>query len=76
MIHGNEICGAIALDFLLSSGYAPTKGKLTCAFVNHAAYSNWDPERPGTTRFVDEDMNRVWTSVRTRKRLLPDRQGV
>lgn len=63
VIHGNEICGAIALDFLLSSGYAPTKGKLTCAFVNHAAYSNWDPERPGTTRFVDEDMNRVWTSV-------------
>eukprot|EP01046_Picozoa_sp_COSAG06_P061105 COSAG06_NODE_13265_length_1276_cov_1.375531_1_plen_51_part_00 len=29
VIHGNEICGAIALDFLLSSGYAPTRGKLT-----------------------------------------------
>ena len=29
MIHGNEICGAIALDFLLSSGYTPTRGKLT-----------------------------------------------
>jgi predicted deacylase len=60
--HGNEICGAIALDFLLSSGYVPTKGKLTCAFVNHVAYTNWNnPERPSSTRFVDEDMNRIWT---------------
>ena len=60
VIHGNEICGAIALDFLLSSGYTPTRGKLTCAFVNCQAYLNWDPANPGSsaktalmTRFLD-----------------------
>ena len=42
-------------------GYRPTRGQLTLAFVNAEAYSNWDPSSPGTTRFVDEDMNRVWT---------------
>ena len=57
VIHGNEICGAIALDFLLSSGYAPTRGKLTCAFVNCQAYLNWDPANPGATRFVSRPNN-------------------
>ena len=45
----------------MRSGYRPTRGQLTLAFVNAEAYSNWDPSSPGTTRFVDEDMNRVWT---------------
>jgi hypothetical protein len=33
-------------------------------FVNHLAYSNFDPENPGLSRFVDEDFNRVWTEDR------------
>jgi predicted deacylase len=61
VIHGNEICGAIALDFLFKTGFKPTVGKLTLAFVNTAAYAKWDASDPGATRFVDEDMNRVWT---------------
>lgn len=41
------------------SGFVPLKGKLTLAFVNVAAYLKWDRHRPGATRFVDQDMNRV-----------------
>lgn len=59
--HGNEICGAIAVDWLLRSGFHPTKGKLTLAFVNTAAFLAFDPASPGASRFVDEDMNRLWT---------------
>ena len=60
-IHGNEICGAIALDLFLREGLRPTRGKLTLCFVNPAAYVTFNPERPSASRFVDEDMNRVWT---------------
>ena len=36
--HGNEICGAIALDILFKDNIRPLNGKLTLAFVNHLAY--------------------------------------
>jgi hypothetical protein len=61
VIHGNEICGAITLDLFLKQELRPLIGKLTLCFVNPAAYATFDPERPGASRFVDEDMNRVWT---------------
>ena len=59
--HGNEICGAIALDRLFRLGVRPTRGTLTLAFVNHAAFHNFDPASPRLSRFVDQDINRVWT---------------
>ncbi|MBT6406030.1 MAG: succinylglutamate desuccinylase [Rhodospirillaceae bacterium] len=58
--HGNEICGAITLDFLFRENVQPTRGKLTLAFSNHAAYHNFDPENPNDSRQVEEDLNRVW----------------
>ena len=61
LTHGNEICGAIAVDRLLREGLRPTRGTLTLAFANVEAYSRFDRERPFATRFVDEDFNRVWT---------------
>lgn len=64
LVHGNEICGAIALDRLLRDGLRPTRGRLTLAFVNTAAYERYDPARPNDNRFVDEDMNRVWSADR------------
>ncbi len=64
VIHGNELCGAIALDYLLKREIRPTRGKLTVAFVNPDAYLRFDPAHPTKTRFVDEDMNRVWTQER------------
>lgn len=58
--HGNEICGAIALDHLYRHGIQPTRGTLTLAFVNFAAFHNFDPAAPRMSRFVDQDLNRVW----------------
>ncbi|MDE2165325.1 MAG: succinylglutamate desuccinylase/aspartoacylase family protein [Alphaproteobacteria bacterium] len=60
LIHGNEICGAIALDHLLRHGIAPARGALTFAFCNVEAYRRFDPERPNASRYLDEDMNRLW----------------
>jgi predicted deacylase len=63
LTHGNEICGAIALDRLLKMGVQPVRGMLTLAFANIAAFSRFDPKSPFSSRFVDEDFNRVWTSA-------------
>ena len=60
MTHGNEICGAIALDRLFRAGLRPRRGKLTLAFDNVAAYRNFDPRVPVASRYVDEDYNRMW----------------
>ena len=58
--HGNEIAGAIVLDRLLRAGLVPTRGRLTFGFVNLTAFERFDPRQPTASRFVDEDINRVW----------------
>lgn len=60
IVHGNEPCGAIALDWLMASQTRPIAGKLSFAFINTAAYEAFDPEVPDATRWVDEDFNRLW----------------
>jgi predicted deacylase len=60
LTHGNEICGAIALDWLLDTGFRPQWGTLTLAFANVAAYATFDPSDPFPSRLIDEDYNRVW----------------
>jgi predicted deacylase len=60
LIHGNELAGAIVLDRLLRAGISPTRGKLSFGFLNLAAFDRFDPLRPTASRFIDEDMNRVW----------------
>jgi predicted deacylase len=60
LTHGNEICGAIALDRLFRAGVRPRQGKLTLGFDNVAAYRSFDPRVPTASRFVDEDFNRLW----------------
>lgn len=60
LTHGNEFCGAIAMDALLRDGVRPHKGKLTLAFANVAAYARFDFDDPNRSRFIDEDYNRVW----------------
>jgi predicted deacylase len=64
LVHGNEICGAIALDWLFRQKFRPIKGVLTLAFCNVAAYQHFDPAVPGDSRFIDEDFNRVWSPER------------
>ena len=59
--HGNELCGAITLDFLFRQEFRPRRGKLTFAFNNYRAFLNFDPEHPLLSRFVDEDFNRLWS---------------
>lgn len=64
LTHGNEVCGALALDWLLQQHrqqpLAPAAGRLVLAFANVAAYERFDPANPHASRCVDEDLNRVW----------------
>lgn len=60
LTHGNEFCGAIALDWLFGQQVAPARGRLTLAFANVAAYARFDFEHPDDSRYIDEDYNRVW----------------
>jgi Succinylglutamate desuccinylase / Aspartoacylase family len=59
--HGNEVCGALAVDRLFKMNVQPTRGKLTLSFANVEAFHRFDPKLPHASRFVDEDFNRVWT---------------
>ena len=59
--HGNELCGAVALTRLLACGVRPVRGRLTFAFVNVEAYQRFDRADPFAARYLDEDMNRVWS---------------
>lgn len=61
LTHGNEVSGAIAVDALLASGLRPTAGRLSLGFGNIDAYEQFSAENADATRFLDEDMNRVWT---------------
>jgi hypothetical protein len=61
LTHGNEICGAIALDRLLRAEVKPRRGRLTLAFNNVAAYREFDPRYPIASRYIDEDFNRLWS---------------
>ena len=60
IVHGNEICGPIALGFLFKNEVRPKHGKLTLGFFNIAAFEAFDPNDPNASRWVDEDFNRVW----------------
>lgn len=63
LMHGNELAGAIALDRLLRAGLRPKRGRLTLGFANLAAFARFDPAHPTASRFLDEDLNRVWDSA-------------
>jgi predicted deacylase len=60
LTHGNEVCGAIALDWLLDAGVRPTHGTLSICFANVDAYHRFDHAEPFSSRYVDEDFNRLW----------------
>lgn len=60
LTHGNEICGAIAADFLLRMNPQPQAGRLIVSFANIAAFERFDHDAPDASRYVDEDFNRVW----------------
>ncbi len=61
VVHGNELCGALALDYFFKSGLRPRAGKLTLAFCNVEAFLSFDAADPTISRFIDEDFNRIWS---------------
>ncbi len=61
LMHGNEYSGAIAAATLLAAGIRPVRGTLSFVFANCAAFAQFDPGFPIMSRYVDEDMNRVWS---------------
>jgi predicted deacylase len=61
LIHGNELCGAWALKAALAHGVRPRVGALTLAFCNLAAFDRFDVENYAASRYVDEDLNRIWS---------------
>lgn len=63
IVHGNELCGAIVLDRLLREEFRPLCGSLTLVFANPRAYAIFDPDNPTASRYVDEDLNRVWSPL-------------
>jgi len=62
LTHGNEVCGAIALDWLLRERLRPARGTLSIVFANVAAYQRFDRADPFASRSVDEDFNRLWNA--------------
>lgn len=60
LVHGNEYAGAIALSRLLEAGLKPLRGRLSLLFANLDAFSRFDLHQPTASRYVDEDLNRVW----------------
>lgn len=60
LTHGNELCGAIALNGFMRQRVTPLKGRLILVFANVEAYARFDPHNPNASRCVDEDLNRVW----------------
>ena len=60
LIHGNELCGAWAVLDVLQAGLRPRRGTLTLAFCDLRAFDRFDADHPYDSRFVDEDLNRVW----------------
>jgi predicted deacylase len=64
LTHGNEICGAIALNALLTQlaagDFRPLCGRLMLTFANVQAFERFDEDDPFGSRCIDEDLNRVW----------------
>ena len=60
LTHGNELAGAIVLDAMLRAPPALAAGRLTLGFANVEAFLRFNPKQPTASRFIDEDLNRVW----------------
>ncbi len=60
LTHGNEVCGAIAIDWALRRALRPLSGRLTFVFANVEAYLAFDAADPFASRCVEEDFNRLW----------------
>jgi predicted deacylase len=66
LIHGNEICGPWAVQELIENIQTRKavlkQGKLCLILCNLAAFDRFNANDLHASRFVDEDMNRVWST--------------
>ena len=60
LTHGNEICGAWAVDALLREQLRPVVGRLSLSFANVGAYADFRRGNVENSRWIDEDFNRLW----------------
>ena len=63
LTHGNEYCGAYAIDALLRANMRPERGRVSCVFANVEAFLSFDASAPFKSRYLDEDFNRVWDAT-------------
>ncbi len=61
LIHGNEFAGAAVLARWLRADMRPLRGTLTLVFANLDAFARFDPADPALSRYVEEDLNRIWS---------------
>jgi hypothetical protein len=65
LIHGNEICGPWAVKDLIANlqehKLTLLKGKLCLIICNLDAFDRFNPDDLHASRFLEEDMNRVWS---------------
>ena len=64
LVHGNELCGAWAVLAALEAELRPRRGSLTLGFCNVRAFDRFDPAAPDDSRYVDQDLNRLWGEMR------------
>lgn len=60
LTHGNEICGMVAVTYLLDRGVRPLRGSLTISLANFEAYNAFDCNRPYENRQLVHNLNRIW----------------
>jgi predicted deacylase len=61
LLHGNEFAAAAVLARWLRAGPRPRHGTLSLVFANLEAFARFDPQDPTLSRYVDEDLNRIWS---------------
>jgi predicted deacylase len=63
LTHGNEYCGAIAIDALLRDNPSPLRGRLSFVFANVEAFESFSTSAPFDSRCLDDDFNRLWSAA-------------
>jgi len=63
LMHGNEFAGAAVLAEWLRRGVRPARGALTLVLANLDAFARFDAGDPTLSRYVDEDLNRLWSAA-------------
>lgn len=64
LLHGNETCGLAALRAVIAARGTLLRGKVTLIAANVAGFACRTAENPQAGRFVEEDMNRLWSEAR------------